>query len=73
MNTEDFESVKKCLRTEIETLKQNNRNLENKIEEMKLNLLKMETKNANAALDLIGWVGAASAVWDCISFTTPHC
>ena len=31
-----------------------------------LNLLKMETKNANAALDLIGWVGAASAVWDCI-------
>ena len=22
----------------------------------------METKNANAALDLIGWVGAASAV-----------
>ena len=33
----------------------------------------METKNANAALDLIGWVGAASAVWDCINFTTPHC
>ena len=33
----------------------------------------METKNANAALDLIGWVGAASAVWDCLSFTTPHC
>lgn len=53
MNTEDFESVKKCLRTEIETLKQNNRNLENKIEEMKVNLAKMEDLNNNLKSEII--------------------
>ena len=53
MNTEDFESVKKCLRTEIETLKQNNRNLENKIEEMKVNLVKMEDLNNNLKSEII--------------------
>lgn len=53
MNTEDFESVKKCLRTEIETLKQNNRNLENKIEEMKINLVKMEDLNNNLKSEIL--------------------
>ena len=47
MNAEDFESVKNCLKNEIEILKQKNRNLENKKEEMMINLVKMESLNNN--------------------------
>ena len=53
MNAEEFESVKKCLRNEIETMKQNNRNLEKRIEEMKMNLVKMEDLNNNLKSEII--------------------
>ena len=44
MNAEEFESVKKCLRNEIETMKQNNRNLEITIEEMKMIITKTKVR-----------------------------
>ena len=53
MNAEEFESVKKCLRNEIETVKQNNRNLEKRIEEMKMNLVKMEDLNNSLKSEII--------------------
>ena len=36
MTAEEFESIKTCLKNEIELLKQNNKSLEFKIEEMNL-------------------------------------
>ena len=47
MCSEEFESIKSCLRNEIDLLKENNKNLEGRIEEMKINLMKMENLNMN--------------------------
>ena len=47
MCSEEFESIKSCLRNEIDLLKENNKNLEGRIEEMKINLMKMENLNIN--------------------------
>ena len=47
MNAEEFEAIKSSLKNEIENLKQNNKGLEIKIDEMKNNLLKMEDLNTN--------------------------
>lgn len=47
MTAEEFESIKSCLKNEIELLRQNNKTLESRIEEMKINLVKMENLNSN--------------------------
>ena len=47
MTSEEFESIKTCLKNEIELLRQNNKSLETRIEEMKINLVKMENLNSN--------------------------
>ena len=47
MTAEEFETLKNCLKNEIDTLKLTNKSLENKIEDMKLNLVKMEDLNTN--------------------------
>ena len=52
MTAEEFESIKTCLKNEIELLKQNNKSLEFKIEEMKANLTKMEDLNTNLKTEI---------------------